>query len=127
MIAFTGNLSGGIHRESPPAFVNVFKDLYLHSSCCVKVESGHTEPFEITTGVRQGCILSPLLFLVAMDYVMRRARLRGIPWSNHNRLSDLDFADDIALLEENNAELQRATHNLNEHAGRIGLKISAEK
>ena len=96
------------------------------------MESGRTELFEITTEVRQRCILSLLLFLVALDYVMRRARLRpqaeiGIPWSNHDGLGDSDFADDIALLTEDSAKLQRATRDLDEHVIRIGLKISTNK
>ena len=129
-----------LHRESlwcilhlygvPTMFITILKDLYSRSSCCIKTENGHTEFFEITTGVRQGCILSPLLFLVALDYVMRRAGSQagaGIPWSDHDRLGDLDFADDIALLEENETKLQLATNKLDENASKIGLKINAEK
>ena len=56
------------------------------------------------TGVWQGCIISPLLlFLLTIDFVMHQATsdpLHGIPW-NTRRLTDLDFADDLALLGEN--------------------------
>ena len=60
-----------IHRESlwkilklygvPDKFINIFKTLYLNSSCCVKTSVGNTEMFDIKTGVRQGCILSSFL------------------------------------------------------------------
>ncbi|CAI5657096.1 unnamed protein product [Oreochromis niloticus] len=80
--------------------------------------------------LRQGCILSPLLFLVALDYVMRRAGARtgaDIHWSDQDRLGDLDFAGDIALLEEDKLKLQQETTNLRREAGKTGLRISSEK
>ncbi|XP_065326078.1 NLR family CARD domain-containing protein 3-like [Pelmatolapia mariae] len=114
----------------PTIFINIFKDLYLRSCCCVKTGNGHTDFFKITTGVRQGCILSPLLFLIALDYVMRRAGAHtepGIHWSDQDRLGDLDFADDIALREEDELKLQQGMTNLRREAGKIGLRISSEK
>jgi len=49
----------------PDRFINIFKSLYINSSCCVKTASGYTEFFEIGSGVRQGCILSPFLFIIS--------------------------------------------------------------
>ena len=69
--------------------------------CCVRTEDGESEYFGIDTGVRQGCILSPLLFLVALDFVMRkttRGYSCGLDWGNGKKLCDLDFADDLALI-----------------------------
>ena len=42
-----------------------------HSRCCVKTEDGYSDWFHVVTGVRQGCILFPLFFAVAIDWVMR--------------------------------------------------------
>jgi len=53
--------------------VNIFRTLYRHSRCCVKTEDGFTEFFDIITGVRQGCILSPFLFLLVIDFIMMKA------------------------------------------------------
>ena len=74
------------------------------------------------TGVLQGCIISPLLFLLTIDFVMRRATSdlqHGIPW-NARCLTDLDFADDLALLDENAKSLQLKTDNLASTAAKVG-------
>ncbi|KAM3602017.1 uncharacterized protein V6R79_022977 [Siganus canaliculatus] len=47
--------------------------LYHNSTCRVKTNNGTTDDFDIVTGVRQGCILSPLLFIIAIDFVMRKS------------------------------------------------------
>lgn len=60
-----------------------------------------TENFIINTGVRQGCILSPIIFLLVVDRIMRKTlggRKRGIQWNRRDKLEDLEFADDICLL-----------------------------
>ena len=96
----------------------------------MKTDRGCTEFFQIVTGVRQGCILSPFLFLLVIDFVMRNAVNKpdmGIPWSDQTRLTDLDFADDISLLGETRDSLQEMTTNLEIEAGKVGLRISAEK
>ena len=112
-----------VHRESfwhiarlygiPQQYINIFKSLYLNSSCCVKTDSGLTEFFHIVTGVRQGCVLSPFLFLLVVDFVMRKAIIGpslGIKWTEETRLSDIDFADDISLLAETRDSLQELTN-----------------
>ena len=81
------------------------------------------------TGVRQGCIVSPFLFLLTIDFVMYQATSdpqHGIPWKTR-RLTDLDFPDDLALLGENTKSLQSMTDNLASTAAKVGLRISTEK
>jgi len=99
----------------PDRFINIFKALYINSSCCVKTASGYTEFFEIVSGVPQGCILSPFLFIVVIDFVMRRTMDKpeyGIVWQKQNRLTDLDFADDLATLAEEENVCQEMTTKL---------------
>jgi len=83
----------------------------------------------VITGVHQGCILSPLLFLVCIDYVMRKALNHpefGIPWGR-GKLTDLDFADDVALLSHSATTLQQMTDSLKTSAEMVVLRISSDK
>lgn len=98
--------------------------------CRLVHEDCVTEPFPVTVGVRQGCILSPLMFLVVIDAVMHnvnRNRRRGIRWGLIDRLEDLDFADDLCLLSEAHSEMQAKLGDLTKEAGKIGLAINIKK
>jgi len=83
--------------------VTVIQKLYVKSSSAVRVNGDTSSWFQVETGVRQGCILSPLLFAIAIDWVLRRTSdndTEGIEWSEDESLCDLDFADDIALIDD---------------------------
>ena len=89
-----------------------------------------SEPFPVRAGVRQGCILSPLMFLVVIDAVMcnmNRDRQRGIRWGLVDRLEDLDFADDLCLLSETHREMPEKLGDLTEEAEKVGLAINVKK
>ena len=85
-----------IHKESlgkivanygiPDKIINIMMNLYRGSSCAVRVDGALSDFFEIHSGVRQGCVLSPLLFDIAMDWVLKTAT----EWADGKRLSDLD-------------------------------------
>ena len=51
----------------------------------------------------------------------------GIKWQEDRRLTDLGFADDIAMLAETDQDCQEMTYSLNEHSSAVGLRISHEK
>lgn len=88
------------------------------------------EWFEIKTGVKQGCYMSGFLFLVALDWVMRKTAEDGerdIRWNFTSKLNDFNFPDDIALLRTTERYIQGKTENLEQTANRIGLKINANK
>ncbi|KAK1804513.1 hypothetical protein P4O66_020515, partial [Electrophorus voltai] len=114
----------------PQRFVNVFQNLYISSSCCVRTDDCYTDFFNIKTGVKQGCILSSILFLLAVDYVMKKVMMSpvtGIPWTNGSHVTDLDFADDIALLANTKPALQSMTTCLEGKAEKVGLRIYTDK
>jgi len=85
--------------------------------------------FSILTGVRQGCIPSPFLFLIVIDFVMRKTT------EGHNfgielgqgKLADLDFADNLALLCHTHAESITGHDRLHMFGEKVGLRINSEK
>ena len=82
------------------------------------------------TGVRQGCILSPTVFLIVFDAVMQNVnqdRWRGIQWGLVNRLEDLDFADNLCLLSESHGNVQTQLEDLTNKAEKAGLIINVKK
>jgi hypothetical protein len=78
------------------------------------------------SGVRQGCLLSPLLFLAVMDKVMRAViagNVRGITWKLTQTLQDLDYADDTCLLSHKFVYMQDKINDLQQESIKAGLKI----
>ena len=61
------------HYGIPAKIISIIKNTYKDSSCKIKVEGCLTDSFKIKTGVRQGCIWSPLLFNIVIDWVLRTA------------------------------------------------------
>jgi len=110
--------------------VTLIKMFYLKFECRVIVDNHLSESFTVKSGVRQGCIISPILFLVAVDWVIWQTtagKPRGIPWTPFTYLQDHDFADDLAVLSTNTTHLQEKTDRLNTFSNQVGLNISTSK
>ncbi|XP_071854542.1 uncharacterized protein [Apostichopus japonicus] len=93
-------------------------------------EGETTECFHVTSGIKQECVMSGFLFLLAIDWMMKRVlagERRGIRWRFTTQLEDLDFADDIALLSARHDHIQKKTEKVEEMAGRIGLNKNVKK
>ena len=79
----------------------------------------------VISGVRQGCVFSPTLFLVIIDWLMRKAtsdKYRGIEVTLFSQIEDLDFANDLALLSVKIDLLQKLTNKLDNFApSKLGL------
>ena len=113
----------------PFKVVSIIRALYGGFSAQVVHNGQKTEPLNTRTGVRQGCLLSPLLFLVALHWVIRTAfaRKRGIQWFSTTSLENLDFADDLALLSHRVQDMRDKIQALEEKGAKVGLKIIAIK
>jgi Txe/YoeB family toxin of Txe-Axe toxin-antitoxin module len=87
-------------------------------------------PFETKSGVRQGCLLSPMMLLVVLDKVLRASldgKARGICWKLTETLEGLDYADDICLLSHSQAHMQSKINNLCYESKKAGLEINFPK
>ena len=113
----------------PTQLIRIVKAIYSHTASRVRTGGAMSEDFELVTGVRQGAVLSPLLFTRAIDWVMAGAvDVPGLGLTvGDTRVSDLTFADDIALLSADPVELQTMLNNIQLLAARVGLLISSEK
>src|SRR6218665_650709 len=129
-----------IHRESlwkimksygiPQRIIDIIQNFCNGSKCAVKHGGEVRKWFQIITGVWQGCVLSPLIFALVGDWVMTRVmsgKDMGIRWVNGDRLGDLDFADDIALLENSWKGMKDLTDRTQREETKFGLNINLKK
>ena len=99
-------------------------------SCCSVIDNGKMSNwFDVKTGVRQGCVMSGFLFIMAVDWVRKtvRNRRRGLRWRFTSMLEDLDYADDIALLASNYAHMHEKSSRLQTIGSFIGLEVNIQK
>ena len=86
------------------------RNLYAGQEATVRTGHGTTDWFQIGNGVRQGCILSPCLFNLSAEYIMRNAGLEeaqaGIKIARRNT-NNLRYADDTTLMAESEEELKK--------------------
>ena len=111
------------------------QSFYVGSSACVRVGSDMSESFEVTVGLRQGCVMSPWLFNVYMDGVVREVKMRtlgrglgmrardGQEWE----VSQLLFADDTALVAVTEEKLQRLVQEFGVVCERRKLRVNVGK
>ena len=96
----------------------------------VRTGHGTTDSFQIGKGVCQGCILSPCLFNLYVEYIMRNARLdeaqAGIKLARRN-INNLRYTDDTTLMAESKEELKRLLTKVKEESEKVGLKLSIQK
>ena len=102
--------------------------LYTDTCSCVCADGVLSDWFTVGSGVRRGCRIAPDLFLEPMDHVMERTAHRemaGVTLGNEV-LTDLHFADDVALLAEM-LEVLVLAMTINNNAGRGGGLWSSDK
>jgi hypothetical protein len=97
------------HYGIPQKFTNLIRNSYNNMQCRVIHEGKLIESYDVRTGVKQGCLLSPFLFPLAIDYIMiesTEGKRNGIQWTMWQQLDDLDFADDIAVIFSTQQQMQ---------------------
>ena len=117
-------------RGIPEKIINLIKEMYSGSTSVVRFNNHESNPFTSERGVKQGCVLSPTLFLILLDCVMKQANdqsPRGIRWTLNDYLSDIDYADDICLITQTLPHMQEKISKLSEIAESVGLKINIKK
>ena len=102
------------------------KSLYKQSEVFVRVNGMKTKPFNVSVGLRQGCVLSPLLFIIYMDRIDKNSSGRGVTIGDCS-VRRLLFADDLALLSSSRSDLQEALDRFSDACSDAGMKISTVK
>ena len=107
----------------------LLRNLYAGQEATVRTGHGTTDLFHIGKGVCQGCILSPCLFNLYEEYIMRNAGLEesqaGIKIARRN-INNLRYADDTTLMAESEEELKNFLMKVKEESENVGLKLNSE-
>ena len=108
----------------------LLRNLYAGQEATDRTGHGTTDWFQIGKGVCQGCILSPSLFNLYAEYIMRNAGLEeaqaGIKIAGRN-INNLKYADDSTLMAESEEELKSLLMKVKEESGKVGLKLNIQK
>ncbi|KAK3573272.1 hypothetical protein QTP86_019232 [Hemibagrus guttatus] len=100
--------------------------LYNRSRSLVHIASCMSDLFPVHVGLRQGCPLSPVLFIVFMDRISRRSQgLEGVRFGDH-RISSLIFAD-VVLLASSSLDLQHELGRFSAECEAAGMRVSTSK
>ena len=106
------------------------RNLYASQEATVRTGHGTTDWFQIGKGVRQDCILSPCLFNLYAEYIMRNVGLdeaqAGIKIAKRN-INNLRYTDDTTLIAESEEELKRLLIKVKEESEKVGLKLNIQK
>ena len=106
------------------------ENLYTGQEATVRTGHGTADWFQIGKGVRQGYILSPCLFNLHAEYIMRNAGLveaqAGIKITRRN-INNLRYADDTTLMTESEEELKSLLMKVQEDSEKVGLKLNIQK
>ena len=107
----------------------LLRNLYTGQKATVRTEHGKTDWFQIGKGVCQGCILSPCLFNLYAEYIMRNAGLdkaqTEVKTAGKN-INNFRYTDDTTLLAESKEELNSLLMKVKEESEKVGLKLNIQ-
>ena len=111
----------------PDHLTCLLRNLYAGQEATVRIGHGTTDWFQIGTGIRQGCILSPCSFNLYAEYIMRNARLdeaqAGIKVAGRS-INNLRYADDTTLMAESEEEPKSLLMKVKEESEKADLKLN---
>ena len=111
-------------------FYDLIKDLYSNTRCAVKVSDHRTPFFSYNRGVRQGCVLSPLLFNLYINEIPNLfEKINSDPFllPNGTKLNSLLYADDLVILSRSKSGLQNCLNSLNVWSNKWLMNINLKK
>ena len=116
--------------RTPDHLTCLLRNMYAGQEATVRTGHGTTDWFQIGKGVHQGCILSPCLFNLHAEYIMRIAGLEeaktGINIARRN-INNLRYTDDTILMAEIEEELKSLLMKMKEESEKIGFKLNIQK
>uniref|UniRef100_A0AC11E678 Uncharacterized protein n=1 Tax=Ovis aries TaxID=9940 RepID=A0AC11E678_SHEEP len=114
----------------PDHLTCLLRNLYVGQEATVRTGHGIPDWLQIGKGVCQGCILSPCLFNLHAEYIMRNAGLEetqaGVKIAGRN-IDNLRYADDTTLMAESEEELKSLLMKVKEESEKVGLKLNIQK
>ena len=116
--------------EIPDHLTFLLRNLYADQEATVRTGHGTTDWFQIGKGVRQGCILSPCLFNLYAENIMRNSGLEeaqaGIKIARRN-INNLRYVDDTTLMAEREEELRSLLMKVKEESEKVSLRLNIQK
>ena len=118
-------------KNNTAAIIYLYRfNLYAGQEATVRTGHGTTDWFQIGKGVHQGCILSPCLFNLHAEYIMRNGGLEeaqaGIKIAGTN-INNLRYANDTTLMAESEEELKSLLMKVKEESGNIGFQLNIQE
>ena len=114
----------------PDHLTCLLRNLYAAQEATVRTGHGTTDWFQIGKGVCQSCILSPCLFNLYAEYIMRNAGLQEAEARIKiagTSINNLRYADDTTLMAESDEELKSLLMKVKEESEKVGLKLNIQK
>ena len=111
------------------SFLEILQNIYENTECAVKIGSQHTNFFKYLKGVRQGCPLSPTLFNIFLDDLVKdlnNANTSPLQFENEP-ITCLLYADDIIILSSTHTGLQNCLDVLHDYCNKWKLSINKSK
>ena len=115
----------------PEPFIKQVRTIYQNTLAAVQYNGRVSRFFEVSRGVRQGCPLSPLLYLLGAEILARAIRenkkIKGIPTGKNQQFKISQFADDTALGVESEEETKEVEKTIQHFEKESGARLNREK